>query len=58
MISATMKNCVELGRDVYDSGAKYNNTSINALGVATAADSLLAIKKLVYDDKLLSLENL
>ena len=56
--SATMRTCVERGRDVYASGAKYNNTSINALGVATAVDSLLAIKKLVYDDRDMTLEEL
>ena len=56
--SATMRTCVARGEDVYLSGAKYNNTSINALGVATATDSLLAIKKLVFDDKKLSLAEL
>jgi formate C-acetyltransferase len=53
--SATMRTAVERGRDIYASGGKYNNTSINALGVATAADSLAAIKKLVYDDKKMTL---
>lgn len=56
--SATMRTCVERGRDVYASGAKYNNTSINALGVATAIDSLLAVKKIVFDDGLMSLDAL
>lgn len=56
--SATMRHAVECGRDIYASGGKYNNTSINALGVATAVDSLLAIKKLVFDDKTLTLEAL
>lgn len=56
--SATMRMAVERGRDIYASGGKYNNTSINALGVATAADSLAAIKKLVYDDKKLTLTEL
>ena len=53
--SATMISAFERGRDIYDSGGRYNNTSINALGVATAADSLAAIKKLVFDDKKLTL---
>jgi formate C-acetyltransferase len=56
--SATMRTCVERGRDVYASGAKYNNTSINVLGVATAIDSLLAVKKIVFDDGLMSLDAL
>ena len=56
--SATMRHSFELGKDIYQSGGKYNNTSINALGVATATDSLLAIKKLVFDDKKLTLSAL
>ena len=53
--SATMRHSFELGKDIYMSGGKYNNTSINALGVATATDSLLAIKRLVFDDKTMTL---
>lgn len=56
--SATMSYAVEQGKDIYASGGKYNNTSINALGVATAADSLVAIKKLVFDDKMMTLPEL
>lgn len=56
--SATMRTAVERGRDVYSSGGKYNNTSINALGVATAADSIAAVKKLVFDDKKMTLAEL
>jgi formate C-acetyltransferase len=49
--SATMRSAVARGKDVYSSGGKYCNTSINALGLATAVDSIVAIKKLVFDDK-------
>ena len=56
--SATMSHAVELGKDIYASGGKYNNTSINALGVATATDSLMAIKKLVFDDRTMTLPEL
>ena len=54
--SATMRHAFDLGKDIYQSGGKYNNTSINALGVATAIDSLLAVKKLVFDNKKLTLD--
>ena len=56
--SATMRHAVDSGKDIYASGGKYNNTSINALGVATAIDSLLAMKKLVFDDKTMTLGEL
>ncbi len=35
---------------IYD-GAKYNNFGLHGTGVATAADSLTAIKKYVFDEK-------
>ena len=56
--SATMPHSVAVGKDIYASGGKYNNTSINVLGVATAIDSLMAVKKLVYEDKTMTLEAL
>lgn len=52
IFSATYDACVERGRDMYcHSGAKYCNSSLNALGLATAADALYAVKKLVYEDR-------
>ena len=57
--SATLDSCVESGGDAYcDYGAKYNNSSINLIGFATAVDSLYAIRKLVYEDKRLTLPQL
>lgn len=59
LFSSTMDDCVERGGDIYqDFYGVYNNTSINALGLATATDSLLAIKKLVFDDKIMTLDRL
>jgi formate C-acetyltransferase len=50
--SATMDGCMESGRDMMLGGAKYNSTGGAAIGMATAIDSLLAIKALVFDKKL------
>ena len=41
-----------------DFGAKYNNSSIAGVGLGTAVDSLLAIKKLVFDERILTLSQL
>ncbi|MBO4693401.1 MAG: pyruvate formate-lyase [Clostridia bacterium] len=38
--------------DIYD-GGKYNNFGIHGTGIATAADSIAAIKKYVYDEKII-----
>ena len=57
--SSIHKEYMENGVDVFAGfGAKYNNTSIVAIGLATAVDSLLAIKKIVYEDKMMSLSEL
>lgn len=50
--SATMDGCMESGRDLMMGGAKYNSTGGATLGVGTLADSLAAIKYIVYDKKL------
>jgi formate C-acetyltransferase len=49
--TATIDGCMERGLDVLDGGAKYNSTGFTALGVGNVADSLMTIKKLVFDDK-------
>lgn len=56
LTSATFRDCIEKGEDAYSGGAKYNNSGINVTGFATAVDSLVAIKSLVFDRKLVSLD--
>ena len=57
--SATLDACVQKRADVYvHGGAKYCNSSINLVGLATAVDSLLAIKKAVFEDRILTLREL
>lgn len=57
ILSGTYVSALEKGGDLYcDYAAKYNNSSVNAIGLATATDSLAAIEKAVFKDKLLSLE--
>jgi len=57
-LSLTLDGCLECGLDLTQGGAKYNYGSITARGLATAADSLLAIKKAVFDEKWLTLKEL
>ena len=58
MASATMDGCMESGRDMMWGGAKYNATGLATMGVGTVADSLSAIKYMVYDKKLCSAREL
>jgi pyruvate formate-lyase/glycerol dehydratase family glycyl radical enzyme len=57
-ISASLDGCMESGKDYVSGGAKYNFSSITAYGFATLVDSLYNIKKIVYEEHLLSLPQL
>ncbi len=54
-LSATYTDCMASGTDIYAGGARYNNSSINLIGVATYADSLAAIRTLVYEKGVITL---
>lgn len=56
--SAMIDGCLESGKDATEGGAKYNRTGLTACGTANVADSLMAIKKLCFDDKTVSLREL
>jgi len=49
--SAMVDDCIKRGKSLQEGGAVYNFTGPQGFGVANMADSLYAIKKLVYDEK-------
>ena len=58
LASCLIPNCVKNGKDITAGGARYHWTPPFGVGLATAADSLAAIKKTVFDDGALSLAQL
>lgn len=59
LMSIMYEGCMENGRDVSAGGAMYNfGPGVVWSGLATYADSMAAIRKLVYDDKKYTLEEL
>lgn len=50
-LSAVIDDCVERGMDVTAGGAIYNLSGIQMIQVANIADSLAAMKELLYDEK-------
>lgn len=60
MVTSTcMNGPLDVGRDVTDTRAVRNNyTSVNILGVPNVVDSMYAIKKLVFEEKKYTLEEL
>lgn len=58
LISAVIDGCIEKAQLVDEGGSKYWSKSCNCTGLATAADSLYAVKKLVFEYKKISLDEL
>ena len=57
-ISTFIDDCIDVGRDIKDGGARYKETDFQASSLANVADSLYTIKKLVYEEKEITLERL
>lgn len=57
-LSLLLNDCVERGLPVFQGGVRYLNASSETFGVISCADSLTAIRKLVYEEKRLTLEEL
>ncbi len=55
-LSGMIEDCIERGKSVQEGGAVYNFTGPQGFGVANMADSLYAIKTLVYEQKKVTME--
>ena len=58
LLSGTMLECVERGRDISAAGAKYNNTGCCVASLASTVDSLVAIRELVFERKAITMRGL
>ena len=54
-LSCMIEDCIGSGKSAQEGGAIYNFTGPQGFGIANVADSLTAIKKLVFEDKVLTL---
>ncbi|MFX1377829.1 MAG: glycyl radical protein [Promethearchaeota archaeon] len=57
-LSSTVDNCINRGLDVTNGGAIYNFTGPQLIGLATLVDSLAVIKKFVFEDNIISFEDI
>lgn len=57
-LSLYMEECLINGKDVTNGGTKYNNLSINFAGMANVVNSLIAVKEIVYEMKLIALSEI
>jgi len=57
-LSVVIEGCIESGKDYYDAGPKYNTTYIQCCGIGTITDSLSVLKKHVFEQESVSMEQL
>ena len=58
LLSAMTDGCLRSGRDVTAGGALYNTSGSSNIGLADVVDSLMAIKRLVFEERRVSFPDL
>lgn len=57
-LSCMVDDCLKRGKSVQEGGAVYNFTGPQGFGIANMADSLFAVRKLVYEEKKVTMEEM
>ena len=57
-LSVITDDCIKNGKDYNAGGARYNNTFIQFVGIASLTDCLSAVKQLVFDERSTDLQDL
>lgn len=57
-LSLLFDDCISRGKPVFDGGVRYLGGTLEAYGNTNTADSFAAIRKLVYDEKKLTLDQM
>lgn len=58
LLSAMVDDCLARGRNMHDGGARYHDYGSSMVAVPNTADSLMAIKKAVFEDKICTAQEL
>jgi len=58
LLSVSIEGAIENAKDVTKGGALYNTSGTFNIGLADVVDSLMVIKKLVYEDEMITLKDL
>jgi formate C-acetyltransferase len=57
-LSVVIADCIAQGKDYYNGGPRYNTNYIQCCGIGTVTDSLSAIKRHVFENKTVALDDL
>ncbi len=58
LLSSMMDDAMDKGMDIIDGGARYNSSGVALVSITDVIDSLMVIKKLIYEDKALDFSTL
>ena len=58
LLSTLVHDSLERGRDITDGGARYNPSGVQGVGTANLADSLEALRKAVFEEGIVSYQDL
>ena len=58
LLSCIIDGCIENGRDLSNDGARYNLYPLMLTGFANCIDSLVVLKKLIYEEKAISMHEI
>jgi pyruvate formate-lyase/glycerol dehydratase family glycyl radical enzyme len=58
LLAATIADCLERGQDIGEGGPHYNSVGCVGAGLANASDSLLALRRGVFEERHCSMEEL
>ena len=57
-LSSIVQDCIARGRDIAAGGARYNFTEVQGVGIAHVVDSLLNLRRFVYEQRAIGLDTL
>jgi pyruvate formate-lyase/glycerol dehydratase family glycyl radical enzyme len=57
-LSLIIEDCIATGKDYIEGGSRYNTNYIQGVGMGTMTDALTAIRKHVYEDRMLTIQEL
>jgi formate C-acetyltransferase len=57
-LSTLVGGCIEKGLDITGGGARHNYITVEGISLATAADSLSAVKRLVFEERRVAMKDL
>ncbi|MGX6979622.1 formate C-acetyltransferase [Vagococcus elongatus] len=57
-LSVLIEDCIKNGKDVTEGGARYNFSGVQGIGEANLSDSLYVVKKMVFENKEMTFDEL